>query len=243
MTAGTIVRCALLILLSAAPAAAQDDAPQPSPPPPSNPWAERPVCASMFMKADWQLTAKQRLCDFTHNGVFSTNAMLGAAWSAGYSMWTDNTSEAGDGFATRFGRRFGQNAFKSAGGYVGTLIAGEDPRRRPPYLAMRTVRPRGFWKRLGYAVGGNFVSYRCVDDCDDESDIRLRPALSRVLGSLASGAAGELMTTDRPRSYSHGLRGAASAFGSTFVSAGLTEFNPEISAFAGRTFTAIFGAR
>ena len=63
----------------------------------TNPWDCRPVCASMFLTSDFQLSGKQRACDWLHNGVFSTDGMLGAAWSAGYSMWTAKPSESGDG--------------------------------------------------------------------------------------------------------------------------------------------------
>lgn len=234
-------------LLDAAIAAAAENAQQLSPvvePAPNNPFDQRPVCASMFMKTDWQLTRKQRVCDWIHNGVFSTNAMLGAVWSAGFSQSTDMKSERGDGFATRFGRKFGQNAFKSTGAYLGGQIFREDHRKTPPYLVMRTSPPpKGFFKRTGHALADNFTAYRCMNACAQEADIRKVPALSRVLGSLASGFAGELLTHDRPDSTRHALRGAASAYGSTFVNALFVEFKPELSAFAGKAFTKIFGVR
>jgi hypothetical protein len=210
----------------------------------TNPWNCRPVCASMFLTSDFQLSGKQRACDWLHNGVFSTDGMLGAAWSAGYSMWTAKPSESGDGYWTRFGRKFGQNAFKASGAYLGGLIAGEDPRRRPPFLALRTTPPpRGFWKRFGHAVGGNFVSYRCSKDCSDSSHIGRRFALSRVLGSLASGFSSELLTTDRPYSSRHAWNGVASAYGSTFVSALFVEFQPELSAAGNKIFGHLLGGR
>lgn len=209
-----------------------------------NPFDRRPVCASMFLKADWQLTGKQQVCDWVQNGVLSTNAMLGAVWSAGFSQRTDPASERGDGFPARFGRKFAQNAFKSTGAYLGGQIFREDLRKTPPYLVMRTSpQAKGFFKRTGQALGGNFVSYRCKNRCAGPGDIHKVPALSRVLGSLASGFAGELLTYDRPDSTRHALRGAASAYGSTFVNALFVEFKPELSAFAGTAFTAIFGVR
>jgi hypothetical protein len=222
------------------------DQPQQAPPPPEpvNPFADRPVCASMFLKADWQLSGKQKACDWIQNGIFSTNAMLGAAWSAGFSQRTDLASERGDGFPTRFGRKFAQNAFKSTGSYLGGQIFHEDPRKAPPYLVRRLApTPRGFFKRTGRALGNNFISYRCTNDCSKREHIRRVPALSRVVGSLASGFAGELLTYDRPDSTRHALRGAASAYGSTFINALFTEFKPELSAFAGKAFTKIFGVR
>jgi hypothetical protein len=196
----------------------------------------------MFMNADWELSHRQRLCRFMHNGVFSTSAMFGAAWSAYLSQQMDDESERGDGYMTRFGRRFGQNAFKSVGEYVGTYISREDPRRSPPFLVMR-ASPRGFFPRLGRALGANVLAYRCTDGCTDATHIRRTPAVSKVLGSLASGASAELMTHDRPNSVDHALRGAASAYASTFMSAAVNEFQPEISAAAARIFTAIFGVR
>jgi hypothetical protein len=209
-----------------------------------NPWSNRPVCASMFLKTDFQLNGKQGACNWLHNGVFSTNAMLGAAWSGAWSLWTAKSSESGDGFVTRFGRKFGQNAFKATGSYLGGVIAREDPRKRPPFLALRTEqRPRGFFKRFGHAIGGNFVSYRCVKDCTDASHIKKRPALSRVFGSLASGFSSELLTTDRAYSAKRAWNGVASAYGSTFVNAMFVEFKPELSAIGGKVFSHLFGGR
>jgi hypothetical protein len=227
------------VLAASAHAGAQQPA-VPEAPAPDNPYERRPVCASMFMRTDWQLTKKQRVCDWIHDGVFSTNAMLGAAWSAGFSQINDSESEAGDSFVTRFGRKFGQNAFKSTGSYAGGLIFREDPRKRPPYLAMRTTPPpRGFFRRVGYAIATNFISYRCTGTCTSEADIRKVPAISRISGSIASGYASELLTTDRPNDHVRAWRGAASAYGSTFVNSLFVEFKPELSAVAGRTARAL----
>jgi hypothetical protein len=210
----------------------------------TNPWNRKPVCAPMFLAADWQLTRKQRACDWLHNRVFSNGALFGAAWSAGVSQIRDAASERGDGFGTRFARRFAQSAFKSTAAYVGGGIAGEDPRMAPPYLAMSNApRPRGFWKRTGHALAHNFVSYRCTNDCSRPEHIRRRPALSRVLGAFASGYGAEVWTWDRETSHQRALRGAATAYASTFADALVTEFKPELTAFAGRTVGAVFGFR
>lgn len=212
--------------------------------PPVNPWNDRPVCASMFLKSDFQLSGKQRACDWLQNGVFSMDGMLGAAWSAGYSLWTAKPSESGDGYGIRFGRKFGQNGFKATGAYLGGLVAGEDPRRRPPFLALRAAPPpRGFWKRFGHAVGGNFVSYRCNNTCSKSDDIGRRFALSRVLGSFASGFSSQLLETDHPYSARRAWNGVASAYGSTFVSALFTEFQPELSAAGNKIFGHLLGGR
>jgi hypothetical protein len=241
--AGAMVPTEAAAQQAADPAAAVDSQP-PAEQSYTNPFADRPVCSSMFIKSEWQLTGKQKACDWINDGVFSTNAMLGALWSAGFAQGIDLESERGDGFATRFGRRFAQNGVKSTAAYLGRVIAHEDPRRTPPYLAMRTsTPPRGFFKRTGHALAGNFIAYKCRNRCSEDADIRRVPALSRVFGSVASGVAGELLTYDRPNSTRHALQGAASAYGSTFVSALFTEFKPELSAFAGKAFTAIFGVR
>lgn len=209
-----------------------------------NPWEERPECASMFLKADWQLSAKQRACAWLHDGVFSTNALLGALWSARFSEQVDLSSERGDGFAARFGRKFGQSAVKSTAIYLGSLVSGEDTRSEPPYLVMRAEpKPRGFFRRLGRAIKGNVISTTCVNTCSSESDIERRPVVSKIAGSLASGFSAELMTTDRPDSLNHALRGAAAAYAATFGNAIFEEFKPELSAFASRIFRALGGSR
>src|SRR2546425_11582779 len=72
----------------------------------NNPWAARPVCASMFLKSDWQLTQKQRACNWIQNGIFSTSGLLAAVGAAEFSKLRDAPSERGDGFPVRFGRKF-----------------------------------------------------------------------------------------------------------------------------------------
>src|SRR5262245_62079719 len=128
-----------------------------------NPWPRRPVCASLFLKSDWQLTRKQRACDWIQNRMFSNGSLFGAFGSATVSKIRNAEAEQGDRFAVRFGRRFAQSAFKSTGAYVGTVIAREDPRLVPPYLQMTSQpRPTGFWRRKRHALANNLMSYACV---------------------------------------------------------------------------------
>jgi hypothetical protein len=220
-------------------------------PPGNDPYPHRPECASMFLNADWILTPKQRACDLIQNRMLSMTALAGAAWSAEVSKIRDTASERGDGFATRFSRKFAQNAFKSTGSYVGGLLLHEDPRTRPPYLIMTPgAHPHGFLRRTAHALGTNLIAYRCDGATEPGSDsvnctrpdqIKRVPAISRVVGSLASGASSELWQPKDRRSGNRALRGAASAYASTFANALFTEFQPELSAFAGKTFRALFG--
>jgi hypothetical protein len=222
-------------------------------PPGNDPYPHRPECASMFLNADWILTPKQRVCDLIQNRMLSMTALAGAAWSAEVSKIRDTASERGDGFATRFSRKFAQNAFKSTGSYVGGLLLHEDPRTRPPYLIMKEgPHPRGFLRRTAHALGANLISYRCdgvkepgsaIASCTSADQIKRVPAISRVVGSLASGASSELWQPKESRSGNRALRGAASAYAATFANALFTEFQPELSAFAGKTFRTLFGGR
>jgi hypothetical protein len=124
------------------------------------------------------------------------------------------------------------------------MVFHEDPRVSPPYLFMFTKpRPRGFLKRTVHALETNFVSYRCDGTCTEETDIKTEPALSRITGSLASGFSIELWASDRSSLRRRALRGSASAYGATFVSGLFVEFKPELSAFAGKMFTAVFGLK
>jgi hypothetical protein len=212
--------------------------------PPENPWGRRPRCASMFLKQDWKLTFKQRGCDYLHNRLFSDSALFSAAWSAGVSKVRKSESEEGDGFGTRFARRYAQHTFKATASYLGGLIAGEDPRVAPPYLAMQTTPlPRGFWKRTRHALASNLMSYRCTGDCLTPKDIKRRPAISRIAGALASGYGSEVWTWDRENSRQRALRGAATAYGSSFIDALFNEFKPEITRVGGRIFGGIFAPR
>lgn len=210
----------------------------------ANPWDDRPDCASMFLKSDWQLSPKQRACAWLHDGVLSTNAVLGSLWSARFSQDVDLTSEQGDPFAVRFGRKFGQSAVKSTAIYFASLISREDTRTKPPYLIMRPAPPRrGFFRRFGSAIAGNVVGTQCIRKCTSKEDIRPRFVFSKLAGSFASGFAGEMLTYDRPDSLNHALRGSASAYAATFGNAVFSEFRPELTAFAGRLFRTLGGSR
>jgi hypothetical protein len=212
--------------------------------PGTNPHQRRPACASMFLKADWQLTSKQRACDWVQNRMLSMSAITGAAWSSASSMVLDRDSEIGDSFATRFGHKYTQSAIKSTAAYLGGLAFREDPRDRPPYLVLDTrPKPRGFLKRTGHAIAGNFTAYRCVSTCTEPEHVRRVFALSRITGSLASGAASQLWEPGGKPTGSRAWRGAASAWGSTFVSALFAEFRPELSAIGNKAFRGVFGGR
>jgi len=231
-------RTALMILVVAFHVRGQDG---------EDPYARRPVCASMFLNSEFQLSKKQITCDWIQKRMFSPTALVTAAGTAVFSQITERASDRGKGmpgFMTRFSENFAQNAFKSTGAYLGGALFREDPRRNPPYLAMRTQPPpRGFWKRTGYALKMNVMSYRCTGACTSESDIKTVPAFSRVAGSFASGFSSELWAADRLNSPGRALRRSASAYGSTFMNSLFIEFQPEISALAGKVITAIFGTR
>ena len=185
-----------------------------------------------------------RACDLFQNHVFSLTAVTTAAWSAEVSKLRDAPSEAGNGFNIRFGRRFVQNAAKSVGGYVGAMIAREDPRAAPPYLAMKTTPPpAGFVRRVRHALASNLLSYACRGDCSQPDQITRRPALSHVAGALASGYASEAWAWDRRNSSRRALRGAATAYGASFLNALANEFKPELSAAAAKTIRAIFAPK
>ncbi len=240
-----------------APAATQNPPPSAEAPLP-DPYGHRPVCESMFLTSDWQLSPKQTACDWIQNRVFSTPALLGAVWSAETTpLWNRlmGRSDDGSGFSRRFVTNFGQNASKSTGAFLGGLLFHEDPRVAPPYLILqREPRPRGFWKRTAHALEANFVSYRCEHelgsgdtrqdhDCRTAGDVHLVPAVSRVTGSLASGYALAFLEPSATDMRTRALRGAASAYAATFANSLFVEFKPELSAFAGKALTAIFGVR
>jgi hypothetical protein len=141
-------------------------------------------------------------------------------------------------------RKFAQNAFKSTGAYAGGLVFKEDPRSRPPYLVLQGQHhAHGFFRRAGHAIAGNVMAYRCAADCTRPEHIKRVFALSRLTGSIASGAASELWEPGRQRSGSRLWRGAASAYGSTFVNALFVEFKPEISGLGNKALRGVFGGR
>jgi hypothetical protein len=191
----------------------------------------------MFLRSDWQLTPKQRACDWLQNGVLSTSRLFTTAWSTGYSMAIDTSSERGDGFRVRFGRKWVQGAFATTGEYLGAVVGREDGREAPPYLAMRSAPPpHGFIKRLGTAIAGNVITSKCVNLCREEGDIKKRFGVSRVLGAVASGAGGVAVSWDRPDRGKRAWHGMASAYATSFAHAVFSEFKPELTAFGGRVF-------
>jgi len=209
----------------------------------------------LFLASEWRLTSKQKACDLVQNRIFSSSGLAAVVWSAATSpTWDRVVGRAPDtsGFPKRFATDFAQNAFKSTGAFVGGLIFKEDPRTAPPFLILQACRPHGFVGRTLHALGTNFVSYHFdesakrkpgekADPCRDPR-VKRGPALSRVTGSLASGFSTELWTSDRS-DHSQALRGAASAYGATFVNSVLDEFGPELNSFIGKVFSTIAGGR
>jgi hypothetical protein len=214
---------------------------------PIDPFDRRPVCESLYLASEWQLSPKQHACDWIQNGIFSTPAMFGALWSATTAPLWDRIAglpEEPYGFPRRFGNNFAQNAFKSTGAYLGGLIVHEDPRVAPPYLIMqRERRPHGFWRRTAHALAANVMSYRCDALCTRPEDVRRVPAISKVTGALASGASMAVLDPHASNLQTLMLRGSASAYAATFANSLFVEFKPEISAIAGKVVTAVFGAR
>ena len=211
---------------------------------PANPLLDRPKCISFFLKQDYQLDFKQKACDWIQNRMFSQNALVGAAFAASFSQIRERSSDRGKGtpgFSTRFSTNFAQSAAKSTGAYLGGLILREDPRDNPPYVHRTKIR--GFWPRLGRALGDNFISYRCAGTCDEPGDVRRVFALSRVTGAFASGFSSMAWAPDRLNTPGRALRRTASAYGSSFGSNVFAEFKPEITAIAEAFLTKVFGMR
>jgi hypothetical protein len=202
----------------------------------------------MFLTADWQLSSKQKVCDWRQNRLFSVTVLATATWAAATAQpWTNwlGHDAAPDGFTKRFGANLTQNAFKSTAGYLAGMIEQEDPRERPPFLILQETAspPRGVWRRIGAAVRANFVSYRCDNRCTDPGDVKKVAALSRMAGAVASGLSSELWNSGEPDRHTRAARGIASAYVATFVNSLSVEFKPELSAAADHVLTFIFGGR
>jgi hypothetical protein len=218
---------------------------------PVDPWPDRPICASLFLKADWQLTPKQRACNWLQNEVLSTSRLFTTAIATTVTMAVDTTSERGDPFSVRYGRKWLQGTASATGQYVGALLAHEDPRRAPPYLILRCdPPPHGFFARFGHALARNIVTTQYVeppegstdmtgpagtseDACPMQQRIHKRFALSRVLGAAASGATGAALNRDRADRAERLWSGFATAYATSFGQEVITEFKPELAAAGG----------
>jgi hypothetical protein len=207
---------------------------------PVDPWEQRPVCASAFLKADWKLNSKQRVCDWLSNGVFSVGGLVGANLGAVTSVVMDQEAERGDTYIERVGRRAAQNAFKTTGAFAGAWIAREDPRRHPPYLALKGQRPTSVFPRIGLALTENLLAYRCVSTCESASHVKRYVSVGRIVGAAASGFGGELLIHDRPNSLSRATRASLSAYALGYANAGVGEFTPDLTAAIAKTVGVIF---
>ena len=205
--------------------------------------ANRPVCISFFLKNDYRLTNKQKTCDWLQNRLVTTTGAAGAAWSAGFSQFTERSDDRGKGsagFSTRFSTNLAQSSMKATGEFLGGFIFQEDPRREPPYLKRFSpdrlpVRPAtGFWNRTRRALMSNVVSYRCKNQCTKAEDVQARPAVGKIAGSFASGFSSMLWAPDRLNTPGRALRRSASTYAGTFSNSLFIEFKPEISAFGKR---------
>ena len=205
-----------------------------------DPWKDRPVCASAFLEADWELVGKQRVCDWLHNGVLSVGGLAGAGVGAATSMMTKQTSERGDPYLERFGRRAAQNAFKATALFAVGWAAGEDPRRRPPYLALVGPRPTGFLRRAGLALRENLFAYQCDSDCTQASHVDPNISVARIAGAAASGFGGELLLRDGRYSVSRAASASLSAYALSYANALAGEFTPEVTAGIAKAIGKIF---
>jgi hypothetical protein len=79
-------------------------------------------CPSASLKSDWLLSGKQRTCHWLTNGVLSVEGLVGSNVIALASMVMDLEEERGDPYRARFGQRYAENALKTTGAYVGTLL-------------------------------------------------------------------------------------------------------------------------
>lgn len=206
----------------------------------------KPVCVSLFLKQDFQLTTKQKFCDFVQNRVFTLSGTFAAAFSAGYSQITESSQDQGKGttgYSTRFAENMAQSAFKSTGTLLSGFILREDPRLDPPYLVLKhSDRAQGFWRRSGHAVGRVLLSYRCVEACTNAHDIKRTFGFSHVAGAFASGFSSELWAPDRLNDPWRAIRRSASAYGTTFGGSFFSEFSPELTTL-GHKVLGIFGIR
>ncbi len=206
----------------------------------------KPVCVSLFLKQDFQLSTKQKFCNFAQNRVFTLSGTFAAAFSAGYSQITESSQDRGKGttgYSTRFGENMAQSAFKSTGTLLGGFILREDPRPDPPYLVLKHPDdPKGFWQRSGHAVARVLLSYRCIKDCTSAQHVKRTFGFSHIAGAFASGFSSELWAPDRLNDPWRAIRRSGSAYATTVGGSLFSEFNPELTTL-GHKVLGIFGIR
>lgn len=223
------------VLLAARVTSAQDASPPPDVPP-----QRHHECPSVSLKSDWVLSGKQRTCNWITNGVLSVEGLVGSNVIALASVVMDLEEERGDPYRARFGQRFAENALKTTGAYAGTLLTGEDPRRRPPYLVLKGPRPSGFLPRTGLALKENLLAYHCDAPCTQAEHVRTSLSAARLLGSAASGFGRELTLHSSQRSVSRAARASLSAYAIGYASAVVGEFTPELTAGVKKSIGALF---
>lgn len=233
MRLGTLT---IMSLFLASRVSAQDSAP-------ADPWPDRPSCQSSFLKSDWELTRKQRACEWLINGVFSVGGIVGSNIGAITSVAGGRNAESGDPYLERFGRRVAENTFKTTGAYLGAWITGEDPRRRPPYVVLKGHRPTGLIARTGIALRESLMAYRCDSPCANSSHVRSdRIAAARIVGSLASGVGEELMIHHGQISPRRVARASLLDYVLGFGNSVVGEFTPELTAAVAQAVKTLFGS-
>ena len=210
---------------------------------PDDPRQRFPECTSESLKSDWQLSGKQRTCDWLTNGVLSVEGLVVSNVIALTSVVMDLEDERGDPYRARFGQRFAEHALKTSGAYAGTLLTGEDPRRRPPYLVLKGPRPAGFLPRAGLALKENLLAYHCDAPCTRAEHVRTSLSAGRILGSAASGFGRELTLHSGQRSVSRAARASLSAYAVGYAIGLVGEFTPELTAGVKRSIGSLFRRR
>lgn len=160
------------------------------------------------------ITRQERLDSYIEEAFASPGAVFRSAGRALGTHMGDSPPEWGqgaEGYARRLGSSFLSFTIQTSVEAGGAALLGQDPRYSP-------CRCRGFFKRLGWGLASNFVTYN--------NEGKLRPAYARMGARYASSFA-ELTWYPKRYSWKDGLRGGNQQFffGGFNV---LREFWPEI---------------
>jgi hypothetical protein len=199
--------------------------PAPAAPPP-------PHCDSYSMQNLPKLDFRQKAC-FWSDQLVTGSAISGAALWGAVAEWRHAPREwpqGFQGFGEQFGTRYAQGMVKSTATFISGAVMGEDPRTKPPLDVSCSGHSRKIMPRLGHSLLR--VVWIPSPDCSTG-----RPAISRFVGSFASGFVSLEWQPPSTNHLSYALQGSGTAFAGYLGNSVFTEFQGDLYRILGKVFS------
>ncbi len=223
-----------LIFFAALPLMAQTEpaAAPPSPLPVPLPRPPAPHCDSYSMQTLPTLNLEQKTC-YWASQLVTGNAILGSAIWGAAAEWQHSPKEwpqGFKGFGEQVGTRYTQGMVKSTATFLAGAIFREDPRYETPIEIRCSTHSSRVLPRLGEALIRTV--WMKEPDC-----ARGRLAVSRIIGSFASGFTALAWQPPSTNHLSTALTGTGTAFAGYLGDSVVSEFQGDVFRLLGKVFT------